>query len=139
MTTLHLNVHLAARRDEVWAVVGDFGRLDAWHPLVPKCELQPDGVTRLIRAGGTTVVEVLDPEATVPDAYTYTVKRSPIPARDYRATISIFDEGPKGCSVAYQSSFKPASGVPEPLVRFFLRGFFTLAFWSLKRRFGAQR
>lgn len=139
MTTLHLHVRLAASRDEVWAVVGDFGRLDAWHPFVPNCRLQEDGVTRVIAGGGTRTIEVLDPEATARNAHTYTIQQSPIPVTGYRATLSVSDEGASGCTVHYQSSFQPASGVPEVVVRALLWFFFWVAFRSLERRFGARR
>ncbi|MEO1273171.1 MAG: SRPBCC family protein [Myxococcota bacterium] len=138
MTTLHLHVRLAAGQDEVWPVVGNFGRLDRWHPLVPNCRLLDDGITRVIKAGGTRVVEVLDPDATAEDAHTYRIERSPIPVRDYRATLSVRDEGSRGCTVMIQSSFQPVSGVPEPLVLGLFWGFFKLCFWSLEQRYGAQ-
>ena len=135
MTVLTMDVSLASSVDEVWAVVGDFGGLDQWHPMVPNCRMDADGVSRIITAPGVRVVEVLDPEASTEHCQVYTVEKSPMPIRDYRATLSITaTEG--GCVLTYSSQFMP-NRVPESVAVGMLRGFFVAGFAALKKRFGA--
>ena len=135
MTTLKLQTELAAAPDAVWAVVGDFGRLDAWHPWVPDCTLADDGITRTIGTGVMQAVEVLDPTATGPTTHTYAVRKSPMPIRDYTCTWTATPSG-DGTTLAIEANFEPV-GVPEETAVAMLTGFFQTGFTSLAKRFGA--
>ncbi len=133
-TTVTVSRTIKAPLDEVWAVLGDFGGLAAWHPLVPNSHLAEDGVSRIIKIPGMDVVEVLDLAESTDRSQTYTVERSVMPMTNYRATISI-REAPEGCVVEYQSRFDPKLGVPASVTRKMLERFFKTGFAALAKKF----
>ena len=134
MAAISLDVSLASSKEDVWALVGDFGALAEWHPMVPNCTLSEDGLTRTISLPGVSAVEVLDPEASGVWSHTYSVVSSPMPLEAYRATLSVEGTGDRA-RVKVHSTFKPV-GVPEGAVVAMLEGFFRAGFKQLKIRFG---
>ena len=133
MPTVSLSIDLAAPLDEVWAVVGDFGNLDAWHPWVPACELAADGETRIMRAGEQVVAQerLLEQRDY---AHVYTVDHGPFPMDEYRAELSAVAVG-VGCRVTYRGTFEPTTMEVDVAAK--LRRFFTTGFEALQARFGA--
>ena len=119
---------------KVWSVVGDFGALHTWHPMVPGCVLQDDGVTRIIDAGGMRVVEVLDPDGSGPWHHEYTVTHNPLPVTDYRGRIEVIDEGDQ-CRLVYSGEFTPV-GVSDEDAAAMLTGFFGAGFAAVAQEFG---
>ncbi|MEZ5477227.1 MAG: SRPBCC family protein [Thiolinea sp.] len=54
------SVTINAPIDKVWALVGDFGNLQAWHPAVKTTELSDDGKERVLTLqDGNTITEHL--------------------------------------------------------------------------------
>lgn len=137
MACMSLEFELAASREVVWAVIGEFGALAEWHPMVPNCTLSSDGLTRTITLPGVSAVEVLDPEASSAWSHTYTVVSSPMPLEAYRATLSVesIERAGGGSRVKVSSTFKPV-GVDEATVVAMLEGFFRAGFKQLQARFG---
>ena len=134
MTTLALQTELPADPADVWAVAGDFGNLDQWHPWVPNCTLSDDGLTRTIHMGAMSAIEVLDPAATTENSHSYTVSQSPMPVENYRCTWTV-DGEPGRTTLSIRATFEP-KGVPEEQALAMLQGFFDTAFQVLGDRFG---
>lgn len=130
MTTLALSHDFTAQPQAVWALAGDFGGLDHWHPWVPDCRLDADGRTRRIGAGPIEAVEVLQEQTD--HSMTYTVTKSPMPVQDYRCTWSIAATG-NGCTLSIEATFAP-KGVPAETAIAMLSGFFENAFSALEER-----
>jgi hypothetical protein len=130
MTTLALETEISAGPAAIWALAGDFGGLDQWHPWVPDCRLSEDGKTRSIGSGAMEAIEVL--ESWSDDAMTYTVTKSPMPVANYRCTWTV-SGGPERTTLAIQATFE-AVGVPEETAVAMLTGFFEAAFSTLAAR-----
>ena len=130
MTTLQLQTEIAASPTDVWALAGDFGGLDQWHPWVPDCRLSEDGRTRTIGSGPLEAIEVL--EQTTDTSMSYRVDKSPMPIADYTCTWSV--SGENSTTLAIEATFEP-KGVPEEQAVAMLTGFFQTAFQTLQKRF----
>lgn len=132
MADVTLEAPISATADTVWALVGRFGDLDEWHPWVPNCSLSDDGLTRTIDLGAMSAIEVLDPSRTTSHGHSYTVTKSPMPIRDYRATWSVVD-GDGGCTLKIHAAFEPVGDEAQAVAM--IRGFFDTAITTLQKRF----
>lgn len=132
MPELTLSTLLPATAEEVWSIIGDFAGLARWHPLVPNCRPGDDGCSRIISLRGLEVVEVLIPDQSPPMGHTYTVRASPMPITDYRATLQVVAEGARA-RLRYHGRFTPV-GVSEEQAAGMLRGFFDAGFSALQAR-----
>ena len=130
MTTLALSHDFTAQPQAVWALAGDFGGLDRWHPWVMDCRLDEDGLTRRIGKGAMEAVEVL--ESRSDSTLTYTVHKSPMPIANYRCTWSIAPTE-RGSTLSILATFEPV-GVPEETASAMLSGFFEHAFGAIAER-----
>ena len=115
MTTARVEAELEAPADAVWKCFADFGDTAAWGPPGTSSTLEGSGVgaIRTFLAGGVPQAReqlvAYDPAART---LSYTIVESPLPARDYRATIAIRDAGAGRSTIVWSSSFEPA-GLPE--------------------------
>ncbi len=103
----------AAPPAELWAMVADFGGLDKYMANMEPYETEGSGVgaKRSIPMGGGAVVEtldVLDPEAMT---LTYSIVSSPLPFKDYAATMTVTPAGDGGSELTWTGTFH-ADGVP---------------------------
>ncbi|MFW5679286.1 MAG: SRPBCC family protein [Pseudomonadota bacterium] len=129
-------LNVSATPEEVWAVVGDFGALADWHPMVATCDVERHGevVHRHIRTvdGG----ELLEREiGDHPDdhSYTYEILSSPLPVRQYRAIFRVLpDNG--GSKVIWSSTFEPAD-VPIDEAAMAVTAIFDAGLRSIAERF----
>jgi hypothetical protein len=132
MPELTLSTLLPATAEVVWSIIGDFADLAQWHPLVPNCRSGDDGLSRIISLRRMDVVEVLIPGQSPPMGHTYTIRASPMPITDYRATLQVVDEGGHA-RLSYRGQFTPV-GVSEEQAAGMLRGFFEAGFSALQAR-----
>ncbi|MFP5254616.1 MAG: SRPBCC family protein [Acidimicrobiia bacterium] len=86
-----VEVHIARPPEEVWALVADFGGLDAWMPGVESCEL--DGDVRTLQAMGTTLKERLVAQDDEARTQSYSIIDGPMPVEHHLATISVEPDG----------------------------------------------
>ena len=100
-------VEVDAKPSAVWAAIGDFCGIGAWHPAVAKCEeAEADGKTRrtLTLGDGAMIVEELvawDDDAM---SYTYTAVEGPLPVDNYESTITVTEAG-EGSQISWTGSF----------------------------------
>ncbi len=93
----------------VWAEIGPFCSISAWHPAIAKCEeMKVDGATmrHLTTGNGGMFEERLLAHDDKAMSYSYSILKSLLPVSDYRSTISVAGEGSKS-HVVWKSSFEP--------------------------------
>ena len=76
MTTVKESVSLNASAADIWSVIGDFDRLDTWHPAIAGSEAASSGgssIRHLTLGDGSKIVERLDESAGKARSYTYTI------------------------------------------------------------------
>jgi hypothetical protein len=71
----------------VWAVVGQFGGIDAWLPSVESCAV--DGDSRTVHSLGMVFREQLVDRDDEAMRISYKIVESPLPLEHHRATIAV--------------------------------------------------
>jgi hypothetical protein len=133
MISIRLEHPVKASAEAVWALVGDFGALADWHPMVPNCSLSDDGLKRTIAIPGMDAIEVMDPDATTDLSHSYTIEQSPMPLTNYRATVGVIPKDDDGCTLFYESTCE-AVGAPDRKLKAALENFFTTGFSAVSER-----
>lgn len=112
------------------------GGIHDWHPAVTKIETGTGGnktLRRLSLAGGGTTLERLDK---APDgSYTYSILESPLPVKNYTATISVRPAADGGSTVEWSSEFDP-DGAPESDAAEAIQGIYQAGIDNLRKMFG---
>lgn len=128
MTVVRVTEDFVVSPAEVWALVGDFGALHQWHPWVPNCQLDADGMRRTIDLGESCAVEVMDPRASGEWIHVYTVETSPMPIEDYRAKLCVEPDGSGGARIVWEARFRATKPeAPEQIRAFFSKGLESVA------------
>jgi hypothetical protein len=108
-------VNIAASADVVWAAIGDFCGIAAWHPVVAKCEPSVDGNAKLRKLTTKDGAVLLERELAFEPArrsYSYSILESPLPVAGYRSTIRVEALGPNS-RVVWDSVFQPKDATAE--------------------------
>lgn len=130
--TVTREVRLDAPANEVWNLIGDFYRLDRWHPGVAECrraDIEEDEFRIIATKDGGRLLEHLEHKTT--HSYTYTIVRSPLPVRHYESLLEVTTAG-DGCAVTWSGSFTPTSDKAEKAVA----GIYEAGLKALEERFG---
>ena len=94
--------------DDMWARIGDFQGIDAWHPAIAGCTPQDGGVVReLALPDGSKVTE----RRVAQDDHSYTYRildPGPLPVSDYESKIAVRDDADGGCVIDWRATFTPA-------------------------------
>lgn len=134
------SVTLAAKPAEVWKVLGDYGNLNGWHPVVAKTEItkgtnnQVGAIRALETKDGAKIVEELLGYDARKMNMRYKLIESPLPVSDYQSTLSVVPAG-KGSRVVWQGTFK-AKGVEDAKAREIFIGIYQAGFDGLRKQFG---
>ena len=138
MTEVKETVELGASAADVWSLIGDFDRLDSWHPAVAASEASLDGTSRirhLTLGDGSIIVERLDSHDDESRSYIYTtLDAGPLPVQDYQSTIEVTSDG-TNARVTWSSEFE-AHGAPEADAQAAISGVYTGGFAALIEKFG---
>ncbi len=118
--------------EEVWALIGEYGHLDKWHPAVVKLELSGDGGNGIYRSltlpDGAILKEKLQSYSLDDMTYSYSIVEGPLPVRNYVSRITVRPGDNAGQSVIeWSSSFDPA-GVEEAEAKKIVGGIYTAGF-----------
>lgn len=139
MTAVRETVSLKASPADIWSLIGDFDRLDSWHPAVTASETVQDGTTKvrhLTLGDGSKIVERLDSQDDEARTYVYSIlDAGPLPVQNYQATIEVSGAGANS-QVTWSSEFD-AAGIPEADAQAAISGVYTGGFAALIERFGA--
>lgn len=132
LTTASAAVTLAAPADFVWQLIGGFGALPDWLPLIARSTLEQGGrVRRLVAADGAVIVEKLVAFSEEARRYSYTLLQGPLPVADYLATLQVSPApGGQSCTVTWGSEFFVTDGdarvVAADLEQLYLDGLLAL-------------
>jgi hypothetical protein len=123
----------------VWGLLSDFGGIAKFGgDAIEGCTVEGDGVgavRTLTVMGGATIRERLEALDEGTRTFSYSIiGESPLPVRDYLATVQVRDEG-SGCVVEWASSFEPV-GAPEAAVGL-IRGVYDQAISGIRKTLGA--
>ena len=105
-------IELNAPADKVWALVGNFGDLAAWHPALSKSETssgtnnKPGAVRDLTLKGGGKIAEKLHAYSAKNMSYKYGIIEGPVPFSHYVSIISVKSAGAGKSIVIWKGTFK---------------------------------
>lgn len=140
MTRVSMKTELKVPADEVWKLIGGFNALPDWHPAVEKSTTEGEGegsVRRLSLAGGGTIVERLESVNDDERRYSYSIVDGPLPVSNYKATISVREQGDGTATVVEWSSEFSPSGASENDAAKVIQGIYDAGFENLKKIFGS--
>lgn len=103
-----VQVEVDGSPDAVWAVVRDFGGIDAWFPGIGSCRVEGD--VRILDMGGMEVRERLIEIDEPGRALTYSVIDG-VPMESHRATVAVAPSG-AGSTVTWSFAVEPAEMLP---------------------------
>jgi len=153
MATVTRSVCLAADADTVWDVVGDFARIDEWHPRVSRPALRPSGaedrrgavatldptepgVERVFFPGTVAEwVERLDVRDDRVKRLEYAIRNRPFEVRDHRTSILVRPLE-HGCEVRWTAAFRADPELVNELNDALGDGVFDVGLDALADRFG---
>ena len=105
----------AASPADLWTMVSDFGGMDKYIDAMDPYETIGDGVgaKRSIPMGGGMVVETLDALDDDAMSLTYSIVESPLPFKDYSASMTVAPEGDSGSTLTWTGTFEPDGASKE--------------------------
>lgn len=130
---------VAAPPAAVWKVVGDYAGLQDWHPAVASTEITKgkDNVRGAVRVlttkDGAKIVEELLAYDGKGRSMRYRIKESPLPVKDYVATLAVKPEG-KGSRIVWKSEFNRAGEVDDAKARDIIAGIYRAGFDSARAK-----
>ncbi len=98
-------IDIARPADEVWALIGDFGRLD-WMPGIESCQLE--GNDRTLSLLGMTIVERMYARDGTTRSITYGIVSGDLQVEHHEATITV-TPADGGCRVTWSVDVEPDS------------------------------
>ena len=90
--------------DELWSRVGGWGTIHEWHPAISATKVEGTRRTLTLGDGGVILETLLEQGER---SYSYRFDESPLPVKDYRATIRVRADG-GGSLVEWEGTFEPA-------------------------------
>lgn len=140
MAEVHVNESIAAPAARVWELVRDFGGVAQWGgPALQSCTVEGAGVGAVRRIGlpgGLAIAERLEALDDAGRTLSYAiVGKSPIPVKDYLATIRIVEDGPQASRVDWSSNFEP-DGASAEQAQALVRGVYTGGIAGLRKALG---
>lgn len=133
---------LPAKPAEVWKVVGDYGNLQAWHPVVGNTTVtqgknnQVGAVRTVETKDGAKIVEKLLAYDGKRMSMRYKIVESPLPVSEYSSNLKVVAAG-EGSRVIWNSRFK-ANGTPDAKAREVISGVYKAGFEGLQSQFGGS-
>jgi hypothetical protein len=137
LQTIVQTVNLAASPDRVWSLIGSFGGIGTWHPLVAAIVLTgtgPGQLRTIETIDSTQIIERLESTDNANRLYHYTMI-SGVQAAHYTGTLDVKPKG-TGCTVEWRVQYI-ANGQPSIIVGAINTGLLKAGLAALKKRFGA--
>ncbi len=110
MTTIVETARVGEPAGELWAKIGAFGAVGAWHPMLAKVTTEGERENSLRRVetqDGEHWVERLTESAPGQRFYRYRIETSPMPVRDFVAEFRVDDNGDGTSTVVWSAEFEP--------------------------------
>jgi hypothetical protein len=139
MTQVRIEDTIDAPAAAVWDIVRDFGGVQRWSPPDVRCELEGSGVgaVRTITSDAFTIRERLESFDEAGRTLSYAITDSPIPMRNYLATMVVAADGPQRTRLTWSSTFEPA-GMPEEQLRQLIETIYRNGIAGLRRALGVE-
>ncbi len=128
--------------DKIWAMIGEFGTIDRWHPAVEKSAVEGEGGSGIYRnltlGGGGMIRELLLDYSLRDRSYGYAILESPLPIANYVASLSVAPGPDSGSATVTWSSTFDAKGASDQEAAELIGGIYQAGFDSLEKMLGAQ-
>ena len=139
MSKVSMSTRINASADQLWKVLRDFNGLPVFIAAIKKSTLEGSGVgavrTLTLEGGGPPIVEKLEKIDDQAKTLSYSIVTSPLPLKDYYATVEVTDLGPGQSELKWYSTFQPKDA-PEAEAIKTVEGVYSGAFEGLKKLFG---
>lgn len=126
---------------EVWAVVGEFGKIAEWLPPLSDSGLlhgatgnKVGDLRQCTIDGGPTLTESQTARSDTDHSYSYEITDGPLPLKNYRSTISLSAAGDQTL-LQWSSTFDPDPGEEDNLTGM-IEGVYQAGIDHVKQRFG---
>ena len=132
---LRRSVEVAAPPEQVWQAIGGFCTIAEWHPVVARCvDGERDGVAlrTLTTVDGAVLVERRVQYSEEGMSYSYQIVESPLPVRDYEATLAVMDSA-GGSTITWSGEFA-AAGAPDQQALAVIEGIYEAGLAALRER-----
>jgi mxaD protein len=127
--------------ETVWAMIGEFGTIDVWHPAVETSVVEGDGGNGIYRtltlAGGGEIYEILLDYSLTDRSYSYAILESPLPVANYVSNLAVTPGADGGSIVTWSSTFD-ADGVSDEEAADLIGGIYQAGFDSIAAMLGAE-
>jgi hypothetical protein len=111
--TLAQSVDVNAAPADVWALIGPYCAIEAWLPPVGSCREDggtPPTRTLVTKDRSATFVERELARSDAQHFYSYAFVSSPLPVRNYHATIRVIARGSGGSTITWSGEYLPDNG-----------------------------
>jgi hypothetical protein len=135
--SLSRSVDVNGTPSQVWSKIGPFSAIKDWHPAIGSCTedgKSPPTRTLVTKDGKATFVETQLARSDKRHFYTYTFVSSPLPVKEYAATIRVTAKGNDLSTVTWSGEYKPAPGA-EIAAKDALSGIYESGLNSIKAMF----
>jgi mxaD protein len=105
-------VEINAPPDEVWAIVGDPGRIGEWVPALADSTLEDDYRSCTMQDGAEIVERIVE-RSDEERYYIYEIASSPLPLKSYRSWLAVQGHGDHS-HVVWEAQFQAESADQEP-------------------------
>lgn len=138
MSKVNMSTTIHASADEVWKLLRDFNGLPKFIAAIKTSTMEGTGVgavrTLILDGGGPPIVEKLESLDDKARTLSYSIVTSPLPVKDYFATVEVKDAGAGLCELKWSSTFQPKDA-PESVAVQTIKGVYAGAFDGLKKLF----
>ena len=125
------STEVAAAPAAVWAKIGEWCAIKDWHPAIAACESGKKGFRTLtLKDGGGKIIEKLT--KTGKYSYSYDIVESPLPVRNYKATITAKPDSLGTTDVVWAATFDAAKGKTDADATTAIKGIFESGLKSIK-------
>lgn len=115
---------------KVWARIGDWCAIKTWHPAIANCASDKPGYRTLTLKDGGRIVE--KQTKTGPTSYSYDIIDSPLPVKNYSATLSAKRDSNGNTDLTWTAKFDAANGKTEAEAEAAIKGIFEAGLKNIK-------
>jgi mxaD protein len=128
--------------DAVWAMIGEFGTIDRWHPAIETSVVEGDGgngIYRTLTLGDGGMIRELLLDYSLRDRrYSYAILESPLPVANYVSNLAVTPGPDRESAIVTWSSTFDANGVSDQEAADLIGGIYQAGFDSIARMLGTQ-
>jgi hypothetical protein len=114
----------------VWAKIGGWCAIKDWHPAIAACDAGKKGFRTLTLKDGGKIVEKLT--KTGKNSYSYDIIESPLPVKNYSATLAAKADSLGTTDLTWTAKFEPAKGKTEADATAVIKGIFEAGLKNIK-------